>query len=100
MSGYMALYTYLLYIRRERRLKRATLRYKTIDSQESSSEAKTSRFTDIQPESEESVDCPDCFDAMIRFYDWDTARYLCENCGLTIPTLVILSTDVAHEYGD
>jgi hypothetical protein len=86
----MDLYTYLLYIKRERRLKRTTLRYKKIDLRESSSEAKTSRFTNIQPESEESIDCPDCFDAMIRFYDWDTARYLRENCGLTIPTPVIL----------
>jgi predicted RNA-binding Zn-ribbon protein involved in translation (DUF1610 family) len=86
MSSYMVLYTYLLYIRRDNRLKRATLRYKTIDLGEFSSEAKTSRFTNIQPESEESIDCPDCFDAMIRFYEWDTTRYLCENCGLTIPT--------------
>jgi len=46
--------------------------------EESSSEAKTSR----QPKSEESVDCPDCYDAMIRFYDWDSIRYVCENCDL------------------
>jgi ribosomal protein S27E len=46
---------------------------------EESSEAKTSR----QPESEEeSVDCPDCYDAMMRFYDWDNIRYVCENCDL------------------
>jgi ribosomal protein S27E len=97
----MVLYTYLLYIIRERRLKRATLRYKIKDLQESSSEAKTWRFTDIQPESEEeSIVCPDCFDAMIRFYDWDTPRYLCDNCGSTILPSVILSTDLAYEYTD
>ena len=46
---------------------------------EESCEWKTSR----QPESEEeSVDCPDCYDAMI-FYDWDSIRYVCENCDLT-----------------
>ena len=57
----------------------------------------TSRFTHRQPEyEEESVDCPDCLDAMIRFYDWDSARYLCENCGLTIRAPTILSIDVAH----
>lgn len=100
MSSYMALYTYLLYIKRERRLKRATLRYKIIDLGEFSSEPKTSRFTNIQPESEEeSIYCPDCFDDMIRFYDWNTARYLCDNCGLTILPPMILSTDVAHEDG-
>ena len=63
-------------------------------SEDTSVEAKTSWFTVIQPESEEeSIDCPDCYDVMIRCYDWDTFRYHCENCDLTIPTL---STDVAH----
>ncbi|HET7147243.1 MAG TPA: hypothetical protein VFI73_01980 [Candidatus Nitrosopolaris sp.] len=32
----------------------------------------------------ESVDCPDCSDTMLKFYDWDKMKYLCENCGLTI----------------
>jgi ribosomal protein S27E len=53
------------------------------------SEATSSR-THSQPLYEaQSVDCPDCFDAMIRFYDWDSVRYLCENCGLTIANPVI-----------
>ena len=30
------------------------------------------------------VDCPDCFDTMIKVYDLDKARYQCENCDLTI----------------
>jgi transposase-like protein len=33
---------------------------------------------------QESLDCPDCSDTMIKFYDWDKMKYLCENCGLTI----------------
>jgi ribosomal protein S27E len=43
-------------------------------------------LTDLQPESEEElvVDCPDCFDTMIKIYDSDKARYNCENCDLTI----------------
>ena len=39
----------------------------------------------LQQESEELVmDCPDCFDTMIKVYDLDKARYQCENCDLTI----------------
>jgi hypothetical protein len=76
------------------KLKSANLRYRTVVSEKSYVEAKTSWLTDIQRESEEeSIDCPECCDAMIRFYDWDTFRYHCENCDLTIPTL---SIDVAH----
>ena len=53
-------------------------------SEETSVEAKISWLTDIQSESEEeSIDCPDCFDAMIKFYDWDSIRYRYENCDLT-----------------
>jgi hypothetical protein len=42
--------------------------------------------TDLQPELEEElvVDCPDCFDTMIKIYDSDKARYQCENCDLAI----------------
>jgi Fe-S oxidoreductase len=41
---------------------------------------------DLQPEPEEElvVDCPDCFDTMIKIYDSDKPRYQCENCDLTI----------------
>jgi predicted RNA-binding Zn-ribbon protein involved in translation (DUF1610 family) len=57
------------------KLKCAILRYRTVASEE------TTWLTNIQPESEEeSIDCPDCYDAMIRFYDWDSIRYRCENC--------------------
>jgi ribosomal protein S27E len=39
----------------------------------------------LEQESEELVvDCPDCFDTMIKVYDLDKARYQCENCDLTI----------------
>jgi hypothetical protein len=42
--------------------------------------------TDLQPEPEEElvVDCPDCFDTMIKIYVSDKARYHCENCDLAI----------------
>ena len=65
--------------------KSAILRYRTVASEESSVEAKTSWLTDIRRESEEeSIDCPDCYDAMIRFYDWNTIQYRCENCDLIL----------------
>jgi hypothetical protein len=60
------------------------LRYRTVASEETSVEATTSWLTDIQRESEESIDCPECYDAMIRFYDWDIVRYRCENCDLIL----------------
>jgi hypothetical protein len=53
-----------------------------VTSEETPVEEKISWLTDIQRESEESIDCPDCFDAMIKFYDWDSIRYRCENCDL------------------
>jgi formamidopyrimidine-DNA glycosylase len=41
------------------------------------------------PESEQieehTVDCPDCFDTMVKIYDSDRIRYYCENCDLIIP---------------
>jgi hypothetical protein len=40
---------------------------------------------DLHPYREEqTVDCPDCFDTMIRIYDSDKIRYQCENCDLII----------------
>lgn len=52
-------------------------------TEETPVEEKISWLTDIQRESEEeSIDCPDCFDAMIKFYYWDSIRYRCENCDL------------------
>ena len=41
----------------------------------------------------ESVECPDCYDTVLEFYDWDKIKYLCENCGLTITNPVILSQE-------
>jgi ribosomal protein S27E len=41
---------------------------------------------------QESLDCPDCSDTMIKFYDWDKMKYLCENCGLTIANPAIVCT--------
>jgi rubredoxin len=63
------------------KLKSAILRYRTAVSEETSVEAKTSWLTESE---EESIDCPDCYDAMIRFYDWDNIRYRCENCDLIL----------------
>ena len=38
------------------------------------------------PESEQieerTVDCPDCFDTMVKIYNSDRIRYYCENCDL------------------
>ncbi|MDQ6864389.1 MAG: hypothetical protein FIO02_04095 [Nitrosopumilales archaeon] len=45
---------------------------------------------------QESLDCPDCSDTMLKFYDWDKMKYLCENCGLTINNpLLLRSTFIA-----
>jgi hypothetical protein len=30
------------------------------------------------------IDCPDCYDRMIKVYDSDKIRYRCENCDLII----------------
>jgi ribosomal protein S27E len=30
------------------------------------------------------VDCPDCFDTMIKIYSEDNVRYQCENCDLAV----------------
>ena len=42
----------------------------------SSSEKKT---TELQL-SEESPECPYCYETMLKIYDWDKAKYLCDNC--------------------
>ena len=48
------------------------------------------RQMDLQSEQEELViDCPDCFDSMIRIYNSeDKLEYQCENCGLTVSELL------------
>jgi transposase-like protein len=30
--------------------------------------------------SEESLECPYCYETILKIYDWDKPRYLCENC--------------------
>jgi hypothetical protein len=37
-----------------------------------------------QYQEEHTVDCPDCFDTMVKIYDLDKLRYRCENCDLII----------------
>jgi Zn finger protein HypA/HybF involved in hydrogenase expression len=64
-----------------KKLKRAILSYRTVASEETSVEAKPFWLTESE---EESIDCPDCYDTMIRFYDWDNIRYRCENCELIL----------------
>ena len=43
---------------------------------------------------QETMDCPDCSDTMLKFYDWDKMKYLCQNCGLTIANPAIISQEV------
>jgi hypothetical protein len=38
---------------------------------------------------EHTVDCPDCFDTMVKIYDSDIIRYYCENCDLIIPEMEV-----------
>ena len=72
--------------------KSAILRYRTVPPEETSIETTTSWLTDIQRESEEeSIDCPDCYDTMIRFYDWDNIRY---RCYLLLPNELLPNCDL------
>ena len=38
---------------------------------------------------EHTVDCPDCFDTMVKAFGLDKIRYYCENCDLVIPELEV-----------
>ena len=38
---------------------------------------------------EYTVDCPDCFDTMIKIFEIDKMRYQCENCDLIIPDIEV-----------
>ena len=38
---------------------------------------------------EETVNCPDCFDTMVKIYQADKIRYHCENCDLIIPDIEV-----------
>lgn len=48
--------------------------------------AQTHYSTYVQNE-EPIVDCPDCFDTMVKIYEIDKIRYHCENCDLVIGDL-------------
>lgn len=71
----------LLVYKKTKRLKRATLTQDAVVLEKSPTKA-AAPSTDNQLQ--ESMDCPDCFDTMLEFYDWDKMKYLCENCGLII----------------
>jgi transposase-like protein len=47
-----------------------------------------------------SMDCPDCYNRVIKFYDWSKTKYVCENCGLTIANYSILSTYIRSGIRD
>ena len=38
---------------------------------------------------EHTVDCPDCFDTMVKTFELDKIRYYCENCDLVIPEMEV-----------
>lgn len=38
---------------------------------------------------ESTVDCPDCFDTMIKTFELDKIQYYCENCDLVIPEMEV-----------
>ncbi|HJT50294.1 MAG TPA: hypothetical protein VJ729_19115 [Nitrososphaeraceae archaeon] len=50
--------------------------------------AQTHDSTYVQTE-EPTVDCPDCFDTMVKIYQADKIRYHCENCDLIIPDIEV-----------
>ena len=36
-----------------------------------------------------TVDCPECFDTMVKVHESDKIRYHCENCDLVIPEMEV-----------
>lgn len=46
--------------------------------------AQNAEITYEQQIEEHTVDCPDCFDTMVKIYDSDRISYYCENCDLII----------------
>jgi len=75
--------------KRRQRLRRATLTQDAIALEKSPTETAA---TGTDNHLRELLDCPDCFDTMLMFYDWDNMKYICENCGLTIANSAILAT--------
>jgi hypothetical protein len=69
-----------------KRLRRDRLTHDTLAREKSryKTEAIARICTKVHPGEEESLDCPDSFDTMMKLYDWDKIKYVCENCGLTI----------------
>jgi predicted nucleic acid-binding Zn ribbon protein len=41
-------------------------------------------------EDRELSECPDCQGELTQYYDWDTVKYRCENCGILINNLGFL----------
>ena len=39
---------------------------------------------------EPGIDCPDCFDTMVKIHQLDKIRYHCENCDLILPEMEVL----------
>ena len=37
-----------------------------------------------------TVDCPDCFDTMVKIYETEKIRYHCENCDLIIRDVEVI----------
>ena len=82
-------YIACVWYKRRQRFRRATLTQDAIALEKSPTET-AARGTDNHLR--ELLDCPDCFDTMLMFYDWDNMKYICENCGLTIANSAILAT--------
>jgi transposase-like protein len=74
-----------LILKQTKRLKRDRLTHDVLAIETSRYKAEAIARTCIKVHLvEESLDCPDCFDTMMKLYDWDKVRYRCENCGLII----------------
>ena len=65
----------------------------TLDTTDNLQTAQTHDSTHAQNE-EPTVDCPDCFDTMVKSYDSDKIRYYCENCDLVIPEIEVQGFNV------
>jgi ribosomal protein S27E len=78
-------------------VRRATL---TLDAMAIGKSPTKASATTTDKQLRESVDCPDCDNTVIRFYDWSKTKYIYENCGLTIANYSILSTYIRSGIRD
>jgi hypothetical protein len=69
-------------------VRRATL---TLDAMAIGKSPTKASATTTDKQLRESVDCPDCDNTVIKFYDWGNTKYICENWKVN-PVRLIFNT--------